>query len=168
LIKSMRRLAYPRHPARIHKGRLDGTYGANSNAPASIPIFILRPLRGQLEHSTQSVVNRLRADGDKGVFWIDTSGWLEQGDGVSNTMDYFLDNSTSPGGWRLTEQGHQRVVIFLHMHVCSFLASSEESCAFLAPDVYEGNVFAPEGVTLDLFLKADKEKNMRQLFWGID
>ena len=47
-----------------------------STAPASIPIFVMRPLRGQLEQATQNAVTKLRADGDKAVFWLDTSGWL--------------------------------------------------------------------------------------------
>jgi hypothetical protein len=48
MIKAIRTIAYPTTP--------------------SIPIFIMRPFRGQLEEATRSVVERLRFGGDKAVF----------------------------------------------------------------------------------------------------
>ena len=40
------------------------------------PIYVMRPLRGQLEQATRWVVDRLRSEGHSSVFWLDTSGWL--------------------------------------------------------------------------------------------
>ena len=74
LVRAIRRLAYPKHPAILYSGRIGSSGVVPTGTPASIPIFIMRPLRGQLEHATQGVVNRLRADGDNAVFWLDTSG----------------------------------------------------------------------------------------------
>ena len=138
----------------------------SSSAPAAIPIFIMRPFRGQLEHATQGAVNRLRADGDKSVFWLDTSGWLEVTDDASTTQDFFLDESVVPSRWRLTEQGNQRVAIFLHMHVCRYLANDDDHCAFLPPEVYQGKVYNPEEANFDRFLEDEKERKLKKLFWG--
>ena len=168
LVKGIRTLAYPQHPSVIH-GQKPGHHGYISDiAPAFIPIFIMRPLRGQLEHSTQNVVARLRADGDKAVFWLDTSGWLEVADESSGSRDFFLDDATLPPKWRLTEQGNQRVAIFLHMHVCRYLAGEEEKCAFLPQEVYQGNVYDPEGADFDRYLENEKEKKLKKLFWEED
>ncbi|KAI9697411.1 MAG: hypothetical protein M1836_004689 [Candelina mexicana] len=162
LIKAIRELAYPKHPAALDG---DNAY-APSTAPASIPIFVMRPLRGQLEHATQGVVNRLRADGDKSVFWLDTSEWLETDGTVSENQDFFLDESTSRPQWRLTERGNQRVAIFLHTHVCRYLAAAGEKCAFLPPEVYQGKVFTPESANLDRYVEDEKERKLKKLFWN--
>src|SRR4051812_22695063 len=61
LIKAIRALAYP-------------TYSPHNVDP---PIFVMRPFRGQLEQATRSVIDRLRLDGVKDVFWLDTSEWLD-------------------------------------------------------------------------------------------
>jgi hypothetical protein len=161
-VNGIRRLAYPKHPAVIY-GERTGSFGVlPPGTPATIPIFIMRPLRGQLEHATQGVVNRLRADGDNGVFWLDTSGWLDETD---MTEDFYLDKSGIPETWKLTEQGNQRVAIFLHMHVCRYLAQTGDRCAFLPPSVYQGKVFNPEEANFDRFLENDKEKKLKELFW---
>ncbi|KAI9716817.1 MAG: hypothetical protein M1812_005157 [Candelaria pacifica] len=162
LIKAIRELAYPKHPAAMSG---DNAY-APSTAPASIPIFVMRPLRGQLEHATQGVVNRLRADGDKSVFWLDTSGWLETDATISEDQDFFLDESASTPRWRLTERGNQRVAIFLHTHVCRYLAAAGEKCAFLPPEVYQGKVFQPESANLDRYVEDEKERKLKKLFWN--
>lgn len=63
-------------------------------AAAGVPIFVMRPFRGQLEQATHAVVDRLRKDGDKSVFWLDTSGWLNTEvdlDGRAEDQDFFLD-----------------------------------------------------------------------------
>lgn len=125
----------------------------------------MRPLRGQLEHATQGVVNRLRADGDNTVFWLDTSGWLDETDDLSTTQDFYMDETVTPPAWRLTEQGNQRVAIFLHVHVCRYLAHAEDHCAFLPPSVYQGKVFNPEEANFDRYLENDKEKKLKELFW---
>jgi len=125
----------------------------------------VRPFFGQLEHATQNVVNRLRADGDKSVFWLDTSGWLDTEEATPDDGDFFLDASVAPVRRRLTERGNQRVAVFLHMHVCRFLAADEDKCPFLPPEVYQGRVFDPEGSNLDRYLENEKERKLKKLFW---
>lgn len=124
----------------------------------------MRPLRGQLEQATQNVVVRLRTDGDKAVFWLDTSGWLDE-DVSSDVEDFFLDESVTPSKWRLTEQGNQRVAIFLHSHICRYLASDEEKCAFLPHEEYQGKVFNPAESDFANFLENEKERKLKKLFW---
>jgi len=164
LIKAIRALAYPKHPAIVHSER-SGSSNLLSTAPASIPIFVLRPFRGQVEHETQNVVARLRADGDKAVFWLDTSGWLDLDNESTEVGDFFLDEITTPKKWRLTEQGNQRVAIFLHMHVCRYLAGAEEKCAFLPHEVYQGKVFDPDEANFDRYVENEKERKLKNLFW---
>ncbi|KAG0651696.1 hypothetical protein D0Z07_1666 [Hyphodiscus hymeniophilus] len=105
------------------------------------PIFVMRPLRGQLEHVTQSVVDRLRSEGDLSVFWrLDTSGWLNTDEalkGPAEDQDFFLDEESSSKQWRLTERGNQRVAILLHTHVCQYLATDADRCAFVPLEVYQ-------------------------------
>ena len=165
LIKAIRDLAYPKHPAIIQSERSGNHGAAFSTAPAKIPIFVMRPLRGQLELATQNVVATLRADGDKSVFWLDTSGWLDPDVEAGEMADFFLDETVTPQSYRLTEQGNQRVAIFLHMHVCRYLASAEDKCAFLPPEVYQGKVFNEEEAKFDKYLEDEKEKKLKKLFW---
>ena len=136
--------------------------------PALIPIFIMRSFRGHLEHSTRTVVNRVRADGDKSVFWLDTSGWLEIGDGDSPTEDFFLDEGVTPGKWRLTERGNQKVSIFLHAHVCRYLSEDGSLCPFLPPEVYKGKVFDPKEADFDRYTQKEKENKLKEIFWDGD
>lgn len=165
LIKAIRDLAYPKHPNIVQSER-SGKPGIIPNAgPATIPIFIMRPLRGQLEQATQNVVAKLRADGDKSVFWLDTSGWLDSDVNNGEMADFFLDDRVTPATYRLTEQGNQRVAIFLHMHVCRYLAEAEEKCAFLPPEVYQGKVFNEEEANFDKYLEDEKERKLKELFW---
>ncbi|KAL8870192.1 MAG: hypothetical protein Q9174_003703, partial [Haloplaca sp. 1 TL-2023] len=101
----------------------------------------MRPLRGELAHSSQNVVNRLRNDGDVGIFWLDTQGWLDPSvtstpEDPSNRVneDYYLDTTADSSSsstsvqaklgpkYRLTERGNQRTAIFLHHHMCMYLA----------------------------------------------
>ena len=165
LVKAIRGLAYPKHPSILQSER-SGTPGvASSIAPAAIPIFVMRPLRGQLEQATQNAVARLRADGDKAVFWLDTSGWLDASTDESDTPDFFHDDGVTPGKWRLTAQGNQRVAIFLHMHVCRYLAGAEERCAFLPHEVYQGKVFDPEQKRFDKYVEDEKERKLKEIFW---
>ena len=165
LIRAIRRLAYPKHPAILHSERIGSSGVLPPGTPATIPIFIMRPIRGQLEHATQRVVNRLRADGDNAIFWLDTSGWLSEFEDDSIDQDFYLDESLTPPVWRLTEQGNQRVAIFLHLHVCRYLASAVDQCAFLPPSVYQGKVFNPQEANFDRYLENDKEKKLKELFW---
>lgn len=88
LIKAIRALAYPAKPELRKPSQYDQP--AHNNGP---PIFIMRPFRGQLEHATRSVVDRLRFEGDSSVFWLDTSGWLTTDldfEGRIEDRDFFL------------------------------------------------------------------------------
>lgn len=166
LIKAIRNLAYPKHPTVVHSERVGYPGLVTSSTPAAIPIFIMRPLRGHLEHATQNVVNHIRGDGDKSVFWLDTSGWLDAESEGTRVGDMLLDDTVTPPKWRLTEQGNQRVAIFLHMHVCRYLAGSEEKCPFLPHEVYQGKVFDPVQANFERFLEDEKERKLKKLFWG--
>ena len=170
MVKGIRRLAYPKHPAILHSEHSGYPGAIPPNTPAAIPIFVLRPLRGQLEQATQNVVAKLRADGDKSVFWLDTSGWLDLDLDTDEYAqgDFFLDSASDPPRWRLTEQGNQRVAIFLHMHVCRYLAREGEKCAFLPHEVYQGKVFDPEADVFDRFIENDKEQKLKSIFWASD
>ncbi len=92
MIKTIRALAYPKHTTSIMgPSRLDYT---SQRLITDVPIFVMRPFRGQLEQSTHSVVDRLRMEGDKNLFWLDTSGWLNtEIDFGARTedQDFFLD-----------------------------------------------------------------------------
>ena len=125
----------------------------------------MRPLRGQLEHATQGAVNRLRADGDQHVFWLDTSGWLDPDEPRVDWVSFFKEEREDGTHWRLTERGNQRVAIFLHMHVCRYLAEDASQCAFLPPEVYRGQAFDPEEANFDRHLQREKERRLKRLFW---
>lgn len=168
MVKAIRSLAYPKHPATIQSERSAYKMYVPNSVPASIPIFIMRPLRGELEHATQNIVNRLRADGDKAVFWLDTSGWLDATPFGNNNEDFYLDDRTEPSKWRLSERGNQRVAIFLHMHVCRYLARDGEKCPFLPAEVYQGKVFDPSERDFERYVEGEKERRLRKLFWDED
>lgn len=82
-------LAYPAYPTPDDESRhphLEQNLGP--------PIFVMRPFRGQLEQATRSVVDRLRLDGERSVFWLDTSGWLNTDvdfQGKAEDQDFFFD-----------------------------------------------------------------------------
>lgn len=159
LIKAIRAIAYPTHPATIEMLRLGVESFAEDNAPATIPIFIMRPFRGELEHASQNVVRRLREEGDRSVYWIDTQGWLDfdgsetsEPDIVEVEDEVFID----PPKYHLTEQGNQKIAIYLHMHVCRYLAANDENCAFLPPEVYQGSVFDPSVATFERYIENEK------------
>ena len=161
-------MAYPEHPTTLHTERTGRLKFDSEDGHSSIPIFIMRPFRGQLEHATQAAVNRLRADGDKSVFWLDTSGWLDISEDAGMVQDFFLDENVPPSTWRLSEQGHQRVAIFLHMHVCRYLAYDSENCAFLPPEVYQGKVYSSQTAAVDRYIDEEKERKLKKLFWDTE
>jgi hypothetical protein len=139
LIRTIRAFAYPTQVLRPLGLREYSPVAIETN-PA-MPIFVMRPLRGQLEQDTYEVVRKLRMEGDTSLFWLNTSGWLDMNvdfAGGVEDQDFFLDKSSTSEGWRLTERGHQRVAILLHMHVCQYLARDIENCAFLPSEIYEG------------------------------
>jgi len=145
--------------------RLGADAYAENNAPANIPIFVMRPFLGELEHATQGAVNRLREDGDKSVFWLDTSGWLDQSSVDPTKSDFFEDKNGQFSRWYLTERGNQKVAIYLHMHTCRYLAADDEKCAFLPPEIYQGNVYDRSQKQFDNYLENEKERQMKQIFW---
>jgi hypothetical protein len=149
LVRGIRQLAYPDHPATRQAMRSGSSGLVPATVPATIPIFVMRPLRGELEHATQGAVRRLRQDGDQEVFWLDTSGWLDPDDMSSEDRDFWYDETTAPSKWRLTERGNQRVAVYLHMHVCRYLAEDGTKCPFLSPEVYQGNAFQPNLANFD-------------------
>jgi len=58
----------------------------------------MRPFRGQFEQATHAVVERLRKEGDRSIFWLDTSGWLNTQvdfEGRAEEQDFFLDGNSS-------------------------------------------------------------------------
>lgn len=137
LIKAIRALAYPEMPTMVDRG-VSGQIQQQHRGP--LPIFVMRPFRGQLEQATLSVVNRLRLEGDKFVFWLDTSGWLNTEidfQGHVEDQDFFLDEKSPSRDWHLTEKGHRRVAMFVHMHVCGYLAVEPDRCVFLPPTSYD-------------------------------
>jgi len=97
MIKAIRALAYPNYSTTtIDSSRY--VYSPRTTS-AGIPIFVMRPFRGQLEQATHAVVERLRKEGDKNLFWLDTSGWLNTEihfDGPQEDQDFFLDGSSLP------------------------------------------------------------------------
>lgn len=150
LIKAIRTLAYP---VRISR------HGDAATNPGPA-IFVMRPFRGQFEQATRSVVDRLRSEGDGRVFWLDTSGWLEEEDffldsklPVTANHQYLTGSASTEDVpsklWRLTERGNQRVAILLHFHVCRYLARDAERCVFLPPEVYEGRVIDSGSVAVE-------------------
>lgn len=166
-VLAIRKLAYPDHPAIIEALKTGSTAHMSNYVPPVIPIFVMRPLKGQYEHATQGAVRKLREEGDKHVFWLDTSDWLDT-DESSGDPPFWLDEGTAPSRWRLTEQGNQRVAIFLHMHVCRYLAKDNEKCAFLPPEVYQGKVFNPESAEFDTFMENEKERKLKSLFLDLE
>ncbi|TAQ89660.1 hypothetical protein B7494_g2034 [Chlorociboria aeruginascens] len=142
LIKAIRALAYPESLTSVDS--FPYNYSPRS-MPTGLPIFIMRPFRGQLEQATRSVVDRLRAEGDKSLTIITEESPSKQ--------------------WRLTERGNQRVAVLLHMHVCRYLAQDVEKCAFLPPEVYQGQAIDPEATNFDDFLHDEREPKLKELFW---
>lgn len=165
LVKAIRNLAYPNHPSIIEMERLGLDTHIDNDAPASIPIFIMRPFMGEFEHATQGAVSRLRNEGDKGVFWLDTTGWLDIEDTETTSSDFFTDPDEPMGHPHLTQRGNQKVAIYLHTHVCRYLAAEDEKCAFLPPEVYQGQVFDPSVATLDRYIETEKERQMKEIYF---
>jgi hypothetical protein len=88
LIRAIRTLAYPKYSSSVTD--------SSQSAAAALPIFVMKPFRGQLERETHSVVDRLRLEGDSSVFWLDTSGWLNtdiDSDISAEDQDFFLDGN---------------------------------------------------------------------------
>jgi hypothetical protein len=98
LIRAIRTLAYPKGSSAAENFR-DGHLFP---AAAGVPIFVMRPFRGQLEEATNNVVERLRRGGDRAIYWLDTSGWLNTEidfNGRAEDQDFFLDGAHLPSSF---------------------------------------------------------------------
>jgi hypothetical protein len=91
MIQAIRTLAYMKSSMpTVDSAR----YAYSPQTDVGIPIFIMSPFRGRFEQETHRVVDRLRRNGDKNLFWLDTSRWLNteiQFDGQAEDQDFFLD-----------------------------------------------------------------------------
>jgi hypothetical protein len=139
---------------------------ANEAAISKIPIFILRPFRGELEHATLGVVNRLREEGDKAVFWIDTSGWIVPDENIEDGQDLYLDKDVQPNKWRLTVAGNEKIAMYLHTHLCQYLSVDTSACPFLPAEVYQGQSFDPRLFEVERYIEHEKERKLKMLFVG--
>jgi hypothetical protein len=74
--------------------------------------------------------------------------------------------SSNSKEWRLTERGHQRVAILLHLHVCRYLAKDPENCAFLPPEIYQGTAQDPKVERFDAYIESERERGLKMLFWA--
>ncbi|KAF1989101.1 hypothetical protein K402DRAFT_461512 [Aulographum hederae CBS 113979] len=207
LIRAIRTLAYPAVPS------VSTIEDEIDEEKHPVQIFVMRPLRGEMEHATVEVVRRAREEGDGNVWWIDTSGWVKSPPGNGNkdedTEDFFLlkggyedadvkprptshrfdkslvdadasdvDSasessaesdfsafSASKGTYRLTPRGNQKVAIFLHQHLCPYLATDTAKCGYLKKDSYDGKVFQPEMDGLERWIDKEKERTLKEVFW---
>jgi hypothetical protein len=160
LIQQIRRTAYTLHPAVLEKYAFDGDGYTYNSAPSTLPIFVMRPLEGSLASATLAVVEQMQKEGDKSVFWIDTSGWLSE-------ADYSPKGQTQDDRF-LTASGHAKVASFMHAHLCHYLALQSEQCPFLRRDSYMGSVYVPIEAELDKVIEESKIKKLTELFWTLD
>lgn len=157
LIQQIRRVAYPLHPSARDEYALDGHGYTYNSAPSTLPIFVMRPLDGSLEQATLSVVEEMQKDGDKNVFWIDTSGWLSEAD--------YIPGNNNQQVRLLTATGHAKVASFMVPHLCLYLEPQFDKCPFLKRDNYMGSVYVPIEAELDKMIEESKIKKLRELFW---
>ena len=158
LIRQIRQVAYPLHPSSRHQYTLDGDGYTFNSAPSTLPIFVLRPLDGSLEQATLSVVEQMQKDGDKSVYWIDTTGWLSE-------VDYSLEN-TDRLSRPVSAAGQAKVASFMDAHLCHYLAPEPGRCPFLRRDNYFGSVHVPTAAELDKIIEESKTKKLSDLFWA--
>ena len=158
LIRQIRQVAYPLHPSSRHQYTLDGDGYTFNSAPSTLPIFVLRPLDGSLEQATLSVVEQMQKDGDKSVYWIDTTGWLSE-------VDYSLEN-TDRSSRPVSPAGQAKVASFMDAQLCHYLAPQPERCPFLRRDNYFGSVYVPTAAELDKIIEESKTKKLSDLFWA--
>lgn len=51
------------------------------------------------------------------------------------------------------------------MHVCGYLAQEANKCAFLAPEAYQGGNLDPVAIHFDEYMRDEKERRLKKLFW---
>lgn len=175
-IKSVRRIQYhaPRQTTPNQHPFTNG-YAYNS-APPTVPIFILRPFTGNMEHESQLVVQRLHKEGDRAVIWVDTTGWLDVPQHGWNTGNEDFEPRKDPDNddgedqrtdWQLTTSAHRKVASFLQLHLCLYLALDIAPCPFLRHDTYVGKVYLPQSAMFEMGLEDSKRRKLKQKFSGL-
>lgn len=163
-VQTIRRAAYPLHPAAIHDYLLNADGFVYNSAPATIPIFVVSPFTGEMFHSSQRVVQKLQSEGDNAVFWLDTSGWFSSAD-FDADVDDPASNRRRP---RLNAQGNRKAAVSLHAHLCHYLADDQNHCPFLKHEAYTGKVYVPIDAELDKLIEESKVRKLKALFWKED
>lgn len=77
-------------------------YLDTTDAPPVIPIFVMRPFMGAMEHATAAVVRRVREEGDVGTYWLDTSGWLDAPSSSHSPLDEGIEGAAAGSDASLT------------------------------------------------------------------
>jgi hypothetical protein len=160
-IQAIRRTAYPLHPAAFHDYSSNADGFVYNSAPATIPIFVVSPFTGEMRHSSQKVVEKLQLEGDKAVFWLDTSSWFSSADFDADAGDRVPDEK----GFHLSSQGSRKAAVFLHGHLCHYLADDPNQCPFLKHEAYTGKVYDPKDAELEKWMEESKIKKLKSLFW---
>jgi hypothetical protein len=160
-IQAIRRTAYPLHPAALHDYSSNADGFVYNSAPATIPVFVVSPFTGEMRHSSQKVVEKLQLEGDKAVFWLDTSSWFSWADFDADTGDRVPDEK----GFHLSSQGNRKAAVFLHGHLCHYLAEDQNQCPFLKHEAYTGKVYDPKDAELEKWMEESKIKKLKSLFW---
>jgi hypothetical protein len=163
-VQAIRRAAYPLHPAALQDYSSNSDGFVYNSAPATIPIFVVSPFTGELCHATQKVVEKLQAEGDKAVFWLDTSGWFSAGDFDVATHE----RRSGKAKLQLNSQGNRKAAIFLHAHLCHYLAQDKSQCPFLKHEAYTGRVFVPQEAEFEKMMEESKVRKLKALFWPDD
>jgi hypothetical protein len=159
-VQAIRRAAYPLHPAALHDYSSNADGFVYNSAPATIPIFVVSPFTGEMQHATQKVVEKLHSAGDKAVYWLDTSGWF-------SSSDFDIEvGHPGPGerSERLSSQGHRKAAVFLQAHLCHYLAQDPTQCPFLIHEAYTGKVFVPKNAELEKYMEESKVEKLKALF----
>lgn len=176
-VKSVRRIQYhtPRHSIPNQHPFFTNGYAYNS-APPTIPVFILRPFTGDMEHESQLVVQRLHKEGDRSVIWVDTTGWLDVPQHGRNTDNEDFEPRKDPDNddgedqrtdLQLTIRAHRKVASFLQVHLCLYLALDITLCPFLRHDAFVGNVYLPQSAMFEMGLENSKRRKLERKFWGL-
>jgi hypothetical protein len=159
-VQAVRRAAYPLHPAALHDYSSNADGFVYNSAPATIPIFVVSPFTGEVRRATQKVVEKLHSEGDKAVYWLDTSGWFSPSDFDAEV------GRPGPGrrSVRLNSQGNRRAAVFLQAHLCHYLAQDQTQCPFLMHEAYTGKVFVPKNAELEKYMEESKVEMLKALF----
>ena len=159
-VQAIRRAAYPLHPAALHDYSSNADGFVYNSAPATIPIFVVSPFTGEMRHATQKVVEKLHSEGDKAVYWLDTSGWFSSSD-----FDAEVDHhGSAERSVRLSRQGNRKAAVFLQAHLCHYLAQDQTQCPFLMHEAYTGKVFVPKNAELEKYMEESKVEKLKALF----